>query len=240
LVGAEGFEPPTPCSQSRCATRLRYAPRSSLLARRLERNAPAWYEPSREASIAARACTHPRPRKTKRAPKHPFHPHLARPERFELPTTKFVAWYSIQLSYGREEAKLCGAAATPSTGRRSLRAQSTRRRDARPSRARLAEREGFEPSIELLTLYSLSRGAPSASRASLRVLSRRTRTRHAVAASGNTPRTGDRRVPATIRRTHAGPNARITRGGDRRKRRPQAPALSCGGKPPSCSRLMRW
>jgi hypothetical protein len=24
-----------------------------------------------------------------------------RPERFELPTTKFVAWYSIQLSYGR-------------------------------------------------------------------------------------------------------------------------------------------
>ena len=35
---------------------------------------------------------------------------------------------------------------------------------------KLAEREGFEPSIELLTLYSLSRGAPSASRASLREL----------------------------------------------------------------------
>ncbi len=30
----------------------------------------------------------------------------------------------------------------------------------------LAEREGFEPSIRLLTLYSLSRGAPSATRAS--------------------------------------------------------------------------
>ena len=28
---------------------------------------------------------------------------MARPERFELPTTKFVAWYSIQLSYGRIE-----------------------------------------------------------------------------------------------------------------------------------------
>ena len=28
---------------------------------------------------------------------------MARPERFELPTTKFVAWYSIQLSYGRME-----------------------------------------------------------------------------------------------------------------------------------------
>ncbi len=27
---------------------------------------------------------------------------MARPERFELPTTKFVAWYSIQLSYGRK------------------------------------------------------------------------------------------------------------------------------------------
>ena len=35
---------------------------------------------------------------------------------------------------------------------------------------RLAEREGFEPSIEFLTLYSLSRGAPSASRAPLRYL----------------------------------------------------------------------
>ena len=28
---------------------------------------------------------------------------MARPERFELPTTKFVAWYSIQLSYGRKQ-----------------------------------------------------------------------------------------------------------------------------------------
>src|SRR5688500_12160371 len=34
--------------------------------------------------------------------------------------------------------------------------------------AKLAETEGFEPSMELLTPYSLSRGAPSASRASLR------------------------------------------------------------------------
>ncbi len=31
----------------------------------------------------------------------------------------------------------------------------------------VAEREGFEPSMELLTPYSLSRGAPSASRPSL-------------------------------------------------------------------------
>lgn|SRR5690606_3065247 len=26
VVGVEGFEPPTPCSQSKCATRLRYTP----------------------------------------------------------------------------------------------------------------------------------------------------------------------------------------------------------------------
>jgi hypothetical protein len=26
LVGVSGFEPPTPCSRSRCATRLRYTP----------------------------------------------------------------------------------------------------------------------------------------------------------------------------------------------------------------------
>ncbi len=29
MVGAEGFEPPALCSQSRCATRLRYAPTAS-------------------------------------------------------------------------------------------------------------------------------------------------------------------------------------------------------------------
>ena len=40
---------------------------------------------------------------------------LARPERFELPTTKFVAWYSIQLSYGREEAELLRLEAISST-----------------------------------------------------------------------------------------------------------------------------
>jgi hypothetical protein len=31
MVGAEGFEPPTLCSQSRCATRLRYAPTSKIV-----------------------------------------------------------------------------------------------------------------------------------------------------------------------------------------------------------------
>jgi hypothetical protein len=36
----------------------------------------------------------------------------------------------------------------------------------------MAEREGFEPSMELLTPYSLSRGAPSAARPSLQILFR--------------------------------------------------------------------
>src|ERR1035438_4223632 len=31
LVGARGFEPPTPCAQGRCATRLRYAPTLSII-----------------------------------------------------------------------------------------------------------------------------------------------------------------------------------------------------------------
>ena len=30
LVGARGFEPPTPCAQGRCATRLRYAPTETV------------------------------------------------------------------------------------------------------------------------------------------------------------------------------------------------------------------
>ncbi len=34
MVGAEGFEPPTLCSQSRCATRLRYAPKPLLIVTR--------------------------------------------------------------------------------------------------------------------------------------------------------------------------------------------------------------
>ena len=31
MVGAAGFEPATPCSQGRCATKLRYAPTYCLL-----------------------------------------------------------------------------------------------------------------------------------------------------------------------------------------------------------------
>jgi hypothetical protein len=39
MVGAEGFEPPTLCSQSRCATRLRYAPTAEIVSQRIDMNA---------------------------------------------------------------------------------------------------------------------------------------------------------------------------------------------------------
>ena len=52
--------------------------------------------------------------------------YLARPERFELPTARFVAEYSIQLSYGRLVFSVAGG--------------------ARAYKFKMAEREGFEPS----------------------------------------------------------------------------------------------
>ena len=61
---------------------------------------------------------------------------MARSGGFEPPTAWFVARYSIQLSYERTIVTL----------------------------KIMAVREGFEPSIRLQTVYSLSRGAPSAAR----------------------------------------------------------------------------
>lgn len=43
LVGARGFEPPTPCSRSRCATRLRYAPTEHAF------TAPEWLTQEEDA-----------------------------------------------------------------------------------------------------------------------------------------------------------------------------------------------
>ena len=50
LVGAAGFEPATPCSQSRCATRLRYAPATWSKST----GSPAWL-PRRPAALQADA-----------------------------------------------------------------------------------------------------------------------------------------------------------------------------------------
>ena len=57
---------------------------------------------------------------------------MARPERFELPTTWFVARYSIQLSYGRFDEKHFFLNLKDKNNYKIL-----------------AEKEGFEPSMEL-------------------------------------------------------------------------------------------
>ena len=51
-VGARGFEPPTPCAQGRCATRLRYAPKLLPSLRPLRRPAQA---------LTVRAASRPAP-----------------------------------------------------------------------------------------------------------------------------------------------------------------------------------
>ena len=67
---------------------------------------PADPSPAMIAHRAASARAENLRHRQQRVPEHPLPCIVARPERFELPTTKFVAWYSIQLSYGREEAEL--------------------------------------------------------------------------------------------------------------------------------------
>lgn len=58
MVGAEGFEPPTLCSQSRCATRLRYAPTflvyriGSLMASERAKQ-PMWIDPEQRMHRAS-------------------------------------------------------------------------------------------------------------------------------------------------------------------------------------------
>ncbi len=44
MVGEEGFEPPTLWSQTRCATKLRYSPRTLGILRILFRDASAFHE----------------------------------------------------------------------------------------------------------------------------------------------------------------------------------------------------
>ena len=112
VVGVEGFELSTSSSQSWRSTRLSYTPPTPAYSCRTaaesakcasdHRGSPA----SINTSFFYTATGHPAASlQNKKGAEAPF-AYLARPERFELPTTKFVAWYSIQLSYGREEAEL--------------------------------------------------------------------------------------------------------------------------------------
>ena len=137
---------------------------------------------------------------------------MVHPGGFEPPTARFVAEYSIQLSYGCIRVLLSeivnGASGRIRTSDRSVRSRvlypaelrmhrdlllycsifisllkqyevidgasgrirtsdrSVRSRVLYPAelRMQMAVRRGFEPRMQLLTAYSLSRGAPSASR----------------------------------------------------------------------------
>ena len=71
---------------------------------------------------------------------------LARPERFELPTTKFVAWYSIQLSYGRIKQAIMRDACEPVNATQLALAHGLGTWMCRPQRAPASEgqaRSGF-------------------------------------------------------------------------------------------------
>jgi hypothetical protein len=74
---------------------------------------------------------------------------VARPERFELPTSWFVARRSIQLSYGRKGREYYhNDCRSPLPGGRAPRSASRMATETFLSRAQayVAEREGFEPS----------------------------------------------------------------------------------------------
>ncbi len=98
------------------------------------------------------------------------------PGGFEPPTARFVAEYSIQLSYGCIGKLALLPILIPrckpyqvrdgASGRIRTSDRSVRSRVLYPAelRMQMAVRRGFEPRMQLLTAYSLSRGAPSASR----------------------------------------------------------------------------
>ncbi len=101
---------------------------------------------------------------------------MVHPGGFEPPTARFVAEYSIQLSYGCiGKIILLLILISPlkpyqvrdgASGRIRTSDRSVRSRVLYPAelRMQMAVRRGFEPRMQLLTAYSLSRGAPSASR----------------------------------------------------------------------------
>ena len=89
---------------------------------------------------------------------------MVHPRGFEPLTTRFVAEYSIQLSYGcMSKVNKNGASERIRTSDHSVRSRVLYPAELRMHYA-MAVREGFEPSMRLLTACSLSRGVPSASR----------------------------------------------------------------------------
>ena len=101
LVGVGGFEPTTSSSQSWRATRLRYTPRSFRGTTPANRHDTTSTLNGQTAGHSLHL-KHQRPKPVRASIET-----VARPEGFEPPTTWFVARYSIQLSYGRAERKVC-------------------------------------------------------------------------------------------------------------------------------------
>jgi len=81
MVGVEGFEPPTSCSQSRRATRLRYTPSNTVSDDlTVVGKGRRYYEPQRAPSIGhlqTNGASASDPSKTKRVPQHPSCPNGA-------------------------------------------------------------------------------------------------------------------------------------------------------------------
>ena len=118
MVGTEGFELSTSSSQSWRSTRLSYAP--LVLCNMIVLCVLVSHSTQRAPKASdKKGCLGTLPAHDRLAEKYSclsgipaihggqkcscHDRYVARPERFELPTTKFVAWYSIQLSYGRVE-----------------------------------------------------------------------------------------------------------------------------------------
>src|SRR6266487_3455433 len=67
LVGVRGFEPPTSCSQSKSATRLRYTPKKGIMpSRPAAEQTATWPQPTRVAAVFILGSTMARGRRESR------------------------------------------------------------------------------------------------------------------------------------------------------------------------------
>src|SRR5579864_8928271 len=101
MVGARGFEPPTPCAQGRCATRLRHAP--SLI--RLTYRSRALNAPIRFAPLAFNTSDSPPPHCSECVRRIPNHAARAASARFPMSQILRVSRFEIALAVC-EAAKL--------------------------------------------------------------------------------------------------------------------------------------
>src|SRR5688572_32126081 len=89
---------------------------------------------------------------------------------------------------------------------------------SRPVLYCLAEREGFEPSISLLSLYSLSRGAPSTTRPPLRSPLPKPSQFYLLASPSAAEHLTSRQLPVASLQSRPDPSWRLASGDSRRVR----------------------